>query len=112
MLASFGNLFDAAQGDPRQEIVTALHDSPNLKIERIVSLGQASPPGFWYDQPWSEWLALLSGSAGLCFKGEAGVRVLSPGDFLLIPARVKHRVEWTSQEHAAIWLAIHYPETG
>jgi cupin 2 domain-containing protein len=36
---------------------------------------------------------------------------LSEGDYILIPARVKHRVEWTSKDHATIWLAVHYPET-
>jgi cupin 2 domain-containing protein len=112
MPPSFGNLFGSAQGDRRQEIVTCLLDAPNLKIERIVSLGQESPPGYWYDQPWAEWIVLLAGSAGLCFESETGVRILSPGDYVLIPAHLKHRVEWTSQENATIWLAVHYPETG
>ncbi|MGI8569275.1 MAG: cupin domain-containing protein [Methylocella sp.] len=107
-----GNLFEAVPGDVRQEIVTSLLDKPNQKIERIVSLGQKSPPGFWYDQPWAEWVVVLAGSAGLCFEGEAEVKVLSPGDYLLIPARVKHRVEWTAKDHATIWLAVHYPEPG
>jgi cupin 2 domain-containing protein len=85
MLASFGNLFDAAPGDRRQEVVTSLLDTPNLKIERIASMGQRSPPGFWYDQPWAEWVIVLAGSAGLCFEGEAEARVLSPGGYVLIP---------------------------
>ena len=54
---------------------------------------------------------VLAGSAGLCFEGEAEVRVLSPGDYVLIPAHLKHRVEWTNQDRATIWLAVHYPET-
>jgi cupin 2 domain-containing protein len=111
MLASSANLFEGSQGDVRQEIVTGLLDTPNLKIERIVSLGQCSPPRFWYDQPWAEWVLVLAGSAGLCFEGETEVRVLSPGDYVLIPAHLKHRVEWTNQDHATIWLAVHYPET-
>jgi cupin 2 domain-containing protein len=98
MLASFGNLFKAASGDVQREVVTRLLDTPNLKIERIVSLGQASPPGFWYDQPWAEWVVVLAGSAGLHFEGETEVKVLSSGDYILIPARVKHRVEWTNKE--------------
>ena len=109
MIASFGNLFGPVQGDRRQEIVTSLLDTPNLKIERIVSMGQRSPTGFWYDQPWAEWVIVLAGSAGLCFEDEAEVRGLSPGGYVLIPARLKHRVEWTSQDHATIWLAVHYP---
>ena len=35
----------------RLEILLA---QPGLRIERIVSSGQASPPGFWYDQPETE----------------------------------------------------------
>jgi cupin 2 domain-containing protein len=54
---------------------------------------------------------VLAGSAGLRFEGEANVKVLSEGDYILIPAGAKHRVEWTSKDHATIWLAIHYPET-
>src|ERR1019366_751165 len=109
MLASFGNLFGPVQGDRRQEIVTSLLDTPNLKIERIVSMGQRSPTGFWYDQPWAEWVIVLAGSAGLCFEDEAEVRGFSPGGYVLISAPLKHRVEWTSQDHATIWLAVHYP---
>jgi cupin 2 domain-containing protein len=109
--AASGNLFDGAQGDMRREVVTSLVESPNLKIERIVSMSQASPPGFWYDQPWAEWVVVLAGSAGVRFEGEAEVRVLSTGDYLLVPAHTKHRVEWTSKDPATIWLAVHYPET-
>lgn len=109
MLASSGNLFDAEQGNPDREVVTLILETPDLKIERIVSLGQHSPPGFWYDQSWSEWVMLLAGSAGLCFEGKSAVRILKPGDYVLIPAHQKHRVEWTSQSHPAIWLAIHFP---
>jgi cupin 2 domain-containing protein len=112
VLAPSGNLFDAAPGDVRQEVVTHILTTPHLAIERIVSLGQCSPPGFWYDQPWSEWVVLLAGSAGLCFEGEAEVRILKPGDYLLIPARQKHRIEWTGQSHPAIWLAVRFPTTG
>lgn len=110
MLTLSGNLFDGAHGDGQQERVSALLDTSNLRVERIVSLGQKSPPGFWYDQPWAEWVVVLAGSAGLRFEGEAEIKVLSEGDYILIPARVKHRVEWTVKDHATIWLAVHYPE--
>jgi cupin 2 domain-containing protein len=110
MLLSFGNLFDGADGDVSQEIVTKLVDTPTFKIERIVSLGQKSR--FWYDQPWAEWVLVLAGSAGLRFEGETEVRVMSAGDFVLIPARKKHRVEWTAKNQPTTWLAVHFPETG
>ena len=112
MRLSFRNLFDAAHGDVGQEIVTSLVEAPHLKIERIVSLGQQSSPGFWYDQHWAEWVMVLAGSAGLRFEGEDRVRVMSSGDSVLIPARARHRVEWTAEDHPTIWLAVHFPEVG
>jgi cupin 2 domain-containing protein len=112
MLLSFSNLLDGAHGDVDQEIVTTIVDSRNIKIERIVSLGQQSSPGFWYEQPWAEWVVVLAGSAGLRFEGEDGVRVMSSGDSVLIPARARHRVEWTAKDQPTIWLAVHFPEAG
>jgi len=110
MLALSGNLFEAAPEDMREEHVACLVEARHVRIERIISLGHESSPGFWYDKPWAEWVVVLAGSAGLRFEGEAGVRTLSTGDYVLIPARVKHRVEWTGKDHATIWLAVHYPE--
>jgi cupin 2 domain-containing protein len=96
---------------PRQldaEQIIALVANENLRIERIVSTGQASPRGFWYDQPWAEWVLVLAGAAGLVFEGEAEPRVLRPGDYLLIPAHRRHRVAWTDPEQPTVWLAVHY----
>ena len=89
MLTLSGNLFDGAHGDGQEERVSALLEARDVRIERIVSLGQKSPPGFWYEEPWAEWVVVLAGSAGLRFEGEADVKVLSEGDYILIPARVK-----------------------
>jgi cupin 2 domain-containing protein len=100
----FGSIPRAA---PEEQVATLL-DAQNVRIERIVSFGQASPPGFWYDQPRAEWVVILSGSAGLRFEDEADTRTLRAGDFLLIAARRKHRVEWTQKDEATIWLAVHY----
>ncbi|MEW6293571.1 MAG: cupin domain-containing protein [Pseudomonadota bacterium] len=90
------------------ERIETLIDHPAARIERIVSTGQASPEGFWYDQPRDEWVLLLSGSAGLRFADEADVRELRPGDWLLIPAGCKHRVEWTDAAQPSVWLAVHF----
>ncbi|WP_194791973.1 cupin domain-containing protein [Pseudomonas sp. UFMG81] len=81
---------------------------PGLRIERIVSSGQASPPGHWYDQEEGEWVALLSGSAGLRLEHEPETRVLRPGDHLNIPPHCRHRVEWTEAGVATVWLAVFY----
>jgi cupin 2 domain-containing protein len=101
------NLFDLSGVDPRAEQSLTLVDAEGVKIERIVSSGQASPPGFWYDQDFAEWVLVLAGSARLRLDGEAADRVLKPGDHLFIAARRKHRVEWTDAASATIWLAVH-----
>lgn len=78
-----------------------------LQAERIVSNGQSSPPGFWYDQPDDEWVALLSGSAVLRFADEDVPRVLRPGDWIFIAAHRHHRVASTDADVASVWLAVH-----
>jgi cupin 2 domain-containing protein len=90
------------------EIVDALLTRPALRIERIVSLGQVSPPGFWYDQDEAEWVVLLSGAARLRFADEIDARLLAPGDFLEIPPHRRHRVDWTDPTAATVWLAVFY----
>ncbi len=83
---------------------------PGLRIERIVSTGQASPEGFWYDQPDGEWVTLLQGEALLRFADEPEARRLRPGDFIDIAPHRRHRVNWTDPEQPTVWLAIHYAE--
>ena len=104
-----GNLFAGLPPVAAGEQVTELLALPALRIERIVSSGQASPPGFWYDQEWDEWVVLLSGTARLRFENEAEARNLVPGDYVCIPAHARHRVDWTSESHATVWLAVHFP---
>ncbi|MBU6529261.1 cupin domain-containing protein (plasmid) [Methylocystis sp. MJC1] len=77
------------------------------RIERIVSTGQASPLGFWYDQEQTEWVVLLSGSAGLMFEGEDALHILRSGSYVEIPAHLRHRVEWTDAAEPTVWLAVH-----
>jgi len=103
-----GNLFVDIPTSLAAEQFTALLTTPHLRIERIVSTGQASPPGFWYDQDRAEWVLVLAGSAGLMIEGEAAPRVLAPGDYLHIPAHTRHRVEWTDAAQPTVWLAVHH----
>jgi len=79
-----------------------------LKLERIISRGHATPKGEWYDQEKDEWVILLKGSAGLTIEGKAETVVLRPGDYLNLPAHLKHRVVWTDPGGETIWLALHY----
>lgn len=103
-----GTLF-AALPAAAGEVTETLLARPGARIERIVSTGQASPEGFWYDQDEDEFVLLVSGAAGLRFADEAATRALSPGDWLLIPAHARHRVEWTSADPPAVWLAVFVP---
>lgn len=103
-----GNLFAGlpAEAGP-EEVFETLAARPGLRLLRIVSTGQTSPPGEWFDQDDDEWVVLLKGAAGLLFEGEATARELGPGDWLLIPANAKHRIEWTARSEPTVWLALH-----
>jgi cupin 2 domain-containing protein len=103
-----GNVFAGIPETLAAEQLTALLTTPNVRIERIVSRGQASPPGFWYDQPQAEWVIVLAGSAAIAFDGEVSPRTLKSGDHLHIPAHTRHRVEWTDAGEPTVWLAVHY----
>ena len=111
--ATAGNLFAGLPptGEAEEQFVQLLQ-RPGLVIERIVSSGQASPPGFWYDQPQAEWVLLLQGEALLRFADEDEARRLRPGDWLDIAAHRRHRVEWTAADRLTIWLAVFHGEEG
>lgn len=104
------NLFSGIPGNIPEEISNVLLKAPGFHLERIVSAGQATPSGQWYDQEGHEWVALLAGAAGLLIEGETEVRVLGPGDYLLIPAHCRHRVEWTDPARQTVWLALHFQD--
>jgi cupin 2 domain-containing protein len=97
------DLPDARGGEVTETLVAA---AAGLRIERIVSQGQASPPGFWYDQSEAEWVVLLAGAAHLRFADEAADRALLPGDHVHIAAHRRHRVEWTDPTAVTVWLAV------
>lgn len=106
-----GNLFEnylPAVDGAQSETFEDLFSRPDVRIERIVSTGQASPPDFWYCQPQGEWVVVLRGSASLWIEGEEAPRVLQPGDFVDLPAQCRHRVEWTDPDMPTVWLAVHY----
>ena len=79
MTNATGNLFADLPAARADEEFTELLSAPNVQIERIVSLGHASPPGFWYDQDWAEWVLLIGGEAELELEGEAAPHQLKPG---------------------------------
>jgi len=91
-----------------EELFTCILQHNNLKIERIVSRGHASPNDEWYDQDHQEWILLIQGEAELEFADKSQLVKLQAGDYLLIPAHCKHRVNRTNPEKDTIWLAIHF----
>lgn len=101
------NLFSPCPNASEHEVTAILLDRPHVRLERIVSFGQSTPEGTWCDQDEDEWVVLLSGSAGLDIEGEPKTRVLRPGDYVLLPARTRHRVAWTDRLHQTVWLACH-----
>jgi cupin 2 domain-containing protein len=103
-----GNLFAAsADAAAEGEVFETLAAGGAFRLERIVSTGQSTPHGEWYDQPDEEWVVLLSGSATLRFIPEETVSLV-PGDWVLIPAHRRHRVERTAPEIPTVWLGLHY----
>ena len=90
------------------EVVDPLVECQGLRIERIVSVGQTTPEGQWYDQDTDEWVLVIAGAARLRIEGEATDRELGEGDWILLPAHCRHRVTWTRAEPPTVWLAIHF----
>jgi cupin 2 domain-containing protein len=92
----------------RDEISETLLKTKDFKLERIVSSGQSTPKGEWYDQKTDEWVILLSGSAGLLFEDEEEVFIMNAGDYVHIGPHERHRVEWTDPEQKTVWLALYF----
>jgi cupin 2 domain-containing protein len=100
------NLFTDIPAGLPDELVETLVEAANVRIERIVSHGHASPPDFWYEQEQDEWVLLIRGAARLRFEHE--VIEMKPGDFVNITANKRHRVEWTTPDGPTVWLAVFY----
>lgn len=100
------NIFDLPPSLPDKELFESLVSNDKISIERIISTGQTTPPGEWYDQDRDEWVILLQGAASLTFDAGRQIKLVA-GDYLFIPAHQKHRVEYTSSNPPCIWLAVH-----
>jgi cupin 2 domain-containing protein len=89
------NLFGDLPRDLSTEQFATILAAPAVRIQRIVSHGHASPPGFWYDQAEHEW-------------EDGETTEMRAGDYVNIPAHRRHRVEWTHPDEPTVWIAIHY----
>lgn len=100
------NIFNLPPSLPNEELFESILSNDKILIERIISTGQTTPPGEWYDQDKDEWVILLQGEAVISYEDNSQIQ-LTPGDYLFIPAHRKHRVEYTSILPPCIWLAVH-----
>ncbi|TRW97160.1 cupin domain-containing protein [Candidatus Methylobacter oryzae] len=101
------NIFKNIPEQLPDELFECLFKQDNVQIERIISQGHATPAGQWYDQDWDEWVVLLQGQAVIVYEKDQQSFRLNAGDYLLIPAHTKHRVEWTPTDVHTVWLAVH-----
>ena len=103
---AIGNLFAKLPAARRGEVFTALFEQPGVRIERIVSRGQATPEDEPMVQTQDEWVVLLKGEAGIRVEDSAAV-TLRPGDHLMIAGGQRHWVTFTATEEPTVWLAVH-----
>jgi len=102
------NLFNNTPIRLPEERIDVLTKSENVRIERIISRGHASPEDFWYNQDQDEFVLLIKGKAELEFTDPDKIVTLNAGDSLIIPAHQQHRVRWTEPETETIWLVVFY----
>ncbi len=92
--------------DKKNEQFFDIFKNENIRIETIVSNGQKSKKDFWYEQDENEFVMIVQGDAILEFNDKE-VK-MSKGDYLIIEKHIRHRVKYTSQTQATIWLAVFY----
>ncbi|HRZ79664.1 MAG TPA: cupin domain-containing protein [bacterium] len=99
------NIFKNIPVSAHDEITEILAMKGAVRIERIVSTGQASPEDFFYDQDEDEFIIVLKGRAVMSFSNGSKI-TLNEGDHFNIPKNLRHRVDFT--EDPTIWLAVFY----
>ena len=106
MKTTVHNLLSNLPDATAEECVEVLLSTPNSRLERIVSRGQASPENFWYDQSQAEWVMVLQGKARLAIEADHQEHELGPGDGIYLPLHCRHRVIWTDPDQNTVWLAL------
>ncbi|WP_394151234.1 cupin domain-containing protein [Vibrio maritimus] len=102
-----GNLFTNIPNQLPDELFEDIVKTSNIRVERILSDGHSTPDGEWFDQAENEWVAVLQGQGVLEYEDGQTI-TLDVGDYVNIPAHVKHRVKSTASGATTIWLAIFY----
>ncbi|NKE45062.1 cupin domain-containing protein [Roseomonas frigidaquae] len=106
MSPRFGNLAEGEAPAEGAESFATLLEQGGVVVQRIASHRAASPDGFWYDQPGTEFVLLARGTGTLGF-ADGTRRAMATGDWAVLPAGCRHRVEATGAD--ALWLAVHLP---
>lgn len=106
MAESGGNIFAPLPDARDGEVFTPLLERGGVRIERIVSHGQATPEDTPFVQDAGEWVVVLRGSAALRIEGQAEVSLV-PGDHVFIPGGTRHWVTRTDPDGPTLWLAVH-----
>ena len=101
------NIFKNIPDQLPEELIECIFKRDNIQIERIISKGHITPAEQWYDQDGDEWVMLLEGEAIILYEKGRQTFHLNAGDYLLIPAHTRHRVEWTTPDLHTIWLVVH-----
>ncbi|NMB81854.1 MAG: cupin domain-containing protein [Ignavibacteria bacterium] len=101
------NIFHDIPEKSDEEFLEVLFQNNFLKMERIVSEGHSSPKNFWYDQDKNEFVLLLSGNAIISFEDGNSIE-LFPGDYFIIPAHKKHRVDYTDPNEKNVWFTLFF----
>lgn len=102
------NIFSAIPAKTNDEFFENILKNDAFTLERIVSMGHTTPAGQWYEQARDEWVILLQGRASLEIEGQDELLEMAAGDHIHLPAKLKHRVEWTDDQQTTVWLALHY----
>lgn len=89
------------------EVFETLLSHGSVRFERIVSLGHTAPAEGWFDQDEHEWVMVLEGAGRLRFEDGRELE-MRRGDWVNIPAHVKHQVVWTDPDQPTVWLAVFY----
>lgn len=101
------NIFDDFPKNDDKEFIEEILSAKDFKLDRIISEGHNSPPNFWYDQDKNEFIFLLKGKAELSFDNGEKYELI-PGDYMIINAHQKHRVDRTDPNQKTFWLTIFY----
>ncbi len=99
------NLYEYnAAAAKKGELTDILYEDSQMRIERIVSMGQVTPDGFVYDQAEDEFVTVVRGEAIISLLDENRELHLYEGDSFMIYSGVRHKVTYTSSP--CIWLCV------